>query len=390
VTPVVLVHSPLLGPRSWARVARLLPGVDVPDLRPLVATAPPSWTALRAAATELPTGAIIVGHSGAGALLPMIGAACDASALVFVDAGIPPPNGAFAIGTEFRSFLDSIAIGGVLPAWPDWWGDDALLELVPDAADRHELDDAPRLPLAFYDEPVAVPDGWGETPWGYVRLSAAYDEDAAEARRRGWPVVRVAGTHLDLLTGPAEVARAVKLVVSVLHWRPSFRPLTRADLPLVHRWVNTPHVAEWWDDLLTLADVEADFGPGIDGDDSTDYFVIEVGGRPAGIIQTYLIDDEPAYKEALGHPEHAAGVDLAIGEPDLVGRRLGPAALHAFVEDVVFARWPAGLVDRCIAGPDHRNARSIATFEAAGFQRGAVVRVPGSAEPEQVMTLERV
>jgi RimJ/RimL family protein N-acetyltransferase len=390
VAAFVLVHSPLLGPRSWARVAPLLSAAEVPDLRWLVASTPPSWGALRERAARFPAGAVVVGHAGAGALLPLIGAACGASALVFVDAVVPASNASFAIDGEFRSLLDELAADGTLAPWPEWWGPDTLRELVPHDTDRHELDDAPRVPLAFYDEPVPVPDGWDTMPCGYVRLSDAYDQAATDARRRGWPVVRRAGTHLDPLTQPAEVARAVKLGVSVLQWRPSFRPLTRADLPLVHRWVNTPHVAEWWDDLPTLADVEADFGPGIDGDDPTDYFAIEVDGRPVGLIQTYLIDDEPEYKSALGQPQRAAGVDLAIGEPDLVGRRLGPAVLYAFVTDVVFARGPAGVVDRCVAGPNHRNARSIATFEAAGFRKGAAVPVPGEPEPEQVMTLERV
>jgi RimJ/RimL family protein N-acetyltransferase len=390
VTRYVLVHSPLLGPRSWASVAARLKDVDVPDLRSFVTAPPPSWAALQGRAIAMPAGAVVVGHSGAGAVLPLIAAASKASAVVFVDAVVPPSSGAFRIPSEFRAWLADLAVDGVLPPWPAWWGPDALAALVPDEADRRALDDAPRVPLAFYDEPVPVPDGWDTMPCGYVRLSEAYDDEAAEARRRGWPVVRLAGTHLDLVTRPEEILRALKLVVSQAQWRPSFRPLTRADLPLVHRWVNTPHVAEWWDDLPTLAEVEADFGPGIDGGDSTDYFVIELDGRPAGIIQTYLIDDEPEYKAALGGPERAAGIDLAIGEPDLVGRRLGPAVIHAFASDVVFARWPAGVVDRCVAGPNYRNSRSIGAFAAAGFRTGAVVPVPGEPEPEQLMTLERV
>jgi aminoglycoside 6'-N-acetyltransferase len=327
----VLVHSPLLGPRSWAKVASLLRGAVVPDLRSIVATTPPPWSTLAAMAADLPTGAVVVGHAGAGALLPMIGAAADASALVFVDAVVPP------------------VVGDYRPA-----------------------------------------SGWATTACGYVRLSEAYDAEADEATRRGWPVVRIAGTHVDLLTHPAEVARAIRLVRSVLHWMPTFRPLTRADLPLMHRWVNATHVAQWWDPLPTIEDVEADFGPGIDGTDTTDYFAIEVGGRPVGMIQTYLIDDEPEYKEALGNPSQAAGIDLFIGEPDLTGHGLGPAVLHAFATGVVFTRWPAGVVDWCVAGPDHRNARSISAFEVAGFHRGAIVAVPGEPEPEQLMVLERV
>ena len=34
----------------------------------------------------------------------------------------------------------------------------------------------------------------------------------------------------------------------------SFRPLARADFPLILRWLNTPAVQEWWDDRPTSVD----------------------------------------------------------------------------------------------------------------------------------------
>ena len=39
-----------------------------------------------------------------------------------------------------------------------------------------------------------------------------------------------------------------------------FRPLTRAHLPLLHEWINRPHVAEWWDDQRDLESVLRTFG----------------------------------------------------------------------------------------------------------------------------------
>jgi RimJ/RimL family protein N-acetyltransferase len=391
VEPFVLVPSPLLGPASWARVAAVLPDAIVPDLRELVAVPRPPWAWLERAVRDLPHGAVVVGHSGAGALLPIIGAALDASGLVFVDAGLPPATGTHRTPDELRSALGDLAVDGILPPWPTWSGEEALRSLLPDEADRAALDaDARPVPLAFYDEPVPVPDSWTSRPCGYVRLSEAYDSDAEEAGIRGWPVVRIAGHHLEALTRPAEVARAIRLTRARLRWAPSFRPLTHDDVPVLHRWVNTPHVAQWWDDLPTVDDVAADVGPSLDGHDPTAYFVIELDGRPVGMIQTYLIDDDPDYAEAIGMPERAAGVDLLIGEPDLIGRGLGPAVLHAFTTEVVFRRWPPGIIDRCVAGPDHRNIRSIAAFESAGYVRGALVRVPTSSEPEQLMVFERV
>ena len=74
-----------------------------------------------------------------------------------------------------------------------------------------------------------------------------------------------------------------------------FRPLEHRDLPLMHRWVNTPYVAEWWDSLPTLADVSAKYGGRIDGNDPTRSFVIVSGAEPIGYIQTYRIADYPQY-----------------------------------------------------------------------------------------------
>ena len=58
-----------------------------------------------------------------------------------------------------------------------------------------------------HDVAVPVPDVWPEAGAEYVQLSPAYDDPAAEARRRGWPVTGGSeGAHLDVATAPARVA----------------------------------------------------------------------------------------------------------------------------------------------------------------------------------------
>jgi len=42
-----------------------------------------------------------------------------------------------------------------------------------------------------------------------------------------------------------------------------FEPLGRDDLPLLLVWLQKPHVAEWWRDLQTIEQVEADHLPAI-------------------------------------------------------------------------------------------------------------------------------
>jgi hypothetical protein len=79
VTRFVLVHSPLVGASSWQLVAARLRGdgsdVIVPSLAGLASAPPPRWRfAVDAVAGAVRGSAavVLVGHSGAGPLLPAI------------------------------------------------------------------------------------------------------------------------------------------------------------------------------------------------------------------------------------------------------------------------------------------------------------------------------
>jgi hypothetical protein len=91
---------------------------------------------------------------------------------------------------------------------PTWWGPDALPDLVPDDLLRAALRaDGHRLPADVYDVAVPVPGVWPEEGAGYVQLSPAYADAAAEARWRGWPAAGGPdGSHPDVATGPETVA----------------------------------------------------------------------------------------------------------------------------------------------------------------------------------------
>lgn len=139
-SPVVLVHSPLLGPSTWRWVGEQLADrgheVAVPDLRAAASTGDPQAfvTAAAAGAHEAP--ALLVGHSGAGWLLPCIGDAMSVrpQRLVFVDAGIPPCAGGTTVSADFLPQLRRLARRGLLPPWSQWWDRDMLAELLPDPA----------------------------------------------------------------------------------------------------------------------------------------------------------------------------------------------------------------------------------------------------------------
>ena len=208
----LLVHPPLLGPAVLAPLATELRArgetADVPDLRAVVATAgdwPLRWTT--AAAATGPADAVL-GFSGAGVTLPTVAAAVGARRVVWVDALVPARSGVTVADDHIRALVAQRTGNGRIADWTTWWGPDALDELIPDAplraavrAEGHEL------PADFFDVAVPVPDAWPEDGARYVQLSAAYDDAAAEARARGWPVVgNGSGAHLDVATDPARVA----------------------------------------------------------------------------------------------------------------------------------------------------------------------------------------
>jgi hypothetical protein len=218
----VLVHSPVTGPSTWRWVAEELVArghrVSVPAVPP-AATAL-GWSAFVGAIGALSAGIdspVVVGHSGAGPLLPRIAARIRAKALVFVDADIPPEAGETTpVPDEFLEFLRGLAHGGVLPPWSQWFGPDSMRELIPDDRTREIVSaELPAVPLSYFETRVPVPAGWTSARCGYVLLSEAYAEQASKAAASGWSVARLPGAHLDIVTRPSAVADAILSVAGV-------------------------------------------------------------------------------------------------------------------------------------------------------------------------------
>jgi RimJ/RimL family protein N-acetyltransferase len=156
--------------------------------------------------------------------------------------------------------------------------------------------------------------------------------------------------------------------------RVGFRPLRKADLPLVHEWLGREHVRRWWGERGGLDEVIAHYGPAIEGRDPTDLYAILLGGREAGMIQTYLVGDYPDWAAVIGVGDDVAGLDLFLSEEEYLGRGLGTKVIRAFVAEIVFAR---GATRACVADPDLENTASVRAFEKAGF-----VKVTEFVDPE--------
>lgn len=217
----ILLHSPLLGSLSSraaaAELARLGHAVETPAWPRLAAVEGEIYGALAAAvARQIGAGGeapLLVAHSGAGALIPVLAERLAERPVgaIFVDAILPHPGRSW-FDTAPAPLRDELRAGvsdGLLPAWHEWWPPGALERLVSDEDLRLALvGELAPIPAAYFEAPA--PTTSLDVPAAYLRLSGAYDAEAAEAEGRGWPVRRLALDHLAILTRPAPVALALQ------------------------------------------------------------------------------------------------------------------------------------------------------------------------------------
>ncbi len=154
----------------------------------------------------------------------------------------------------------------------------------------------------------------------------------------------------------------------------TFRPLTDADLPLLHRWLNDPAVVEWWEgDDVSWDAVVSDYGEG--HGDPVEHWLALLDGAPVGWIQCYgaadMVEEETYYWREHLDLQTTAGIDYLVGEASARGQGVGSAMIRAFVRDVVFPMHPEWA--RAAAGPFEANIASWKALANAGFERAAVL-----------------
>ena len=219
----VLVHSPSVGPLTWAPVETRLKAAGatavVPSLLGVADAGPPFWPfvteAVGRAIGQLPRSqpVVLVAHSNAGLFVPVIAEASRprVAGCLFVDAALPARTGPTPVAPpELLDFLRPKVTGGRLPPWTQWWDETDIAPMFPDPQTRRAVSaEQPRLPLRYYEEQVPVPDGWDTAPCGYLLFGPPYDQAAQDARERGWAVDHVPGHHLHQLVAPDAVAASI-------------------------------------------------------------------------------------------------------------------------------------------------------------------------------------
>ena len=240
--PFILVHGPLIGPFTWVPVAaelrKLGASVVIPALNSPAMREGSYWKhhcdlfAIELADVSMDTSeAVLVGHEGAGPLLPKLGEQIDGpAAYVLVDADLPKDGASLFDMFADEEHIEEFRRAAVEPALPRGrHTPHAVREAIAETVREWPLDllrDAVTLqpnnmadvnstvfagkrptPIEVLEEPLPVPASWPDAPVGYLHLSKTYDAAASAAGAEGWPVRALSTSHVQMLLDPEPFAR---------------------------------------------------------------------------------------------------------------------------------------------------------------------------------------
>lgn len=137
-----------------------------------------------------------------------------------------------------------------------------------------------------------------------------------------------------------------------------FRRLAQADLPLVWRWLDQPHVIAWWGD----PDEQFDLVSEDISDPRIDEVLMLLDERRIGYAQSWAPEDWAGHPFA-DQPAGTRGIDPFIGEADLVGQGHGSRFVRDLSDRLLAAGTPRVMIDT-----DPANLRAVRAYGRAGFR----------------------
>lgn len=160
------------------------------------------------------------------------------------------------------------------------------------------------------------------------------------------------------------------------------------DYELMHGWLNRPHVLRTYSyHPSSLEEVREKYEKRIKGESYVIPSFILFKGKEIGYIQYYPVTDEYELNDEglLSRYAKPFAADIFIGEEDMQGKGLAPAALkllqeHLFTEEGC---------DALFIDPYADNLRSVRAYEKAGFRKVTEITRSGSDRIIEIMIKER-
>jgi len=153
----------------------------------------------------------------------------------------------------------------------------------------------------------------------------------------------------------------------------SLRLMTEHDIPMLHDWLNRPHIVEWWGgERPTLAEVRNKYLPRIMAKELVTPYIAMLGQRPIGYAQSYIaLGSGGGWWEEETDPG-VRGIDQSLAEASDLGKGLGTKLVTALIELL----FHDSAVTKIQTDPSPTNLRAIRCYEKAGFRQVKSITTP--------------
>ena len=148
----------------------------------------------------------------------------------------------------------------------------------------------------------------------------------------------------------------------LIEWMVNLRlhPMVETDIPLLHEWIQRPHVAQWWgsrDAAASLADTKRKYLPRLEEHSTVKGYIATLGGEPIRFIQSYAtFACGNGWWKTKRPGVH--GLDQFLGDRGMLGQGLGTQMVKAFVR-MLFAD---ANVTKVQTNPNPANGRAIRCY----------------------------
>ena len=160
------------------------------------------------------------------------------------------------------------------------------------------------------------------------------------------------------------------------------RLMAERDLPMLHEWLNRPHMVEWWGGRPTLDEVRAHYLPCVLAEGAVTPCIAMLGNEPIGYAQSYVALGSGNDRWEDETDPGVRGNDQSLANPAQLNQGIGTKLVRALV-DLLFSH-PA--VTKIRTDPAPNNQRAIRCYEKAGFVQQGVICTPDGPAVYMVQT----
>jgi aminoglycoside 6'-N-acetyltransferase len=151
-----------------------------------------------------------------------------------------------------------------------------------------------------------------------------------------------------------------------------FRDFTEDDIKLLLKWFKAPEVFKWYahNKVYTLDELKSEYLPRLKGEEDVPSYIIILDNADIGFMQYYPLSDKalpegitPELAKKLNMDyKSSAGIDLFIGEKNLIGMGIGTKTIKEFLDKILPNKYTNIYID-----PETTNTRAINAYKKCGF-----------------------